>query len=408
MEPTDLIGPTLDSFDTIGNKIANSEVFDRTDIYDSQQFLEYKRGKIDKDYETWQEDVTNSLYSKAGLEDSYQKKMDRLSDAQHSYTAGETKYSADSAAQQENTRLQQLRAELENRAASETKKDFQRQREFVDQNYAQQVQAANQVENGRTFQSQGFKSQAEADAFALHMKDVASAIHTPEADKLSLARAAQMQSGQGRLDALNQMAGGDETGAARTVLENQLDSEQLTIDPNDKERLKQFGLIRQKSLANFYAAASRQEKLQATQSSDRIAALGEEAKEAELEGEGKTGEARIAALKFQTEQRVKSLQEQADAEGDSTKRSQLQKEVAAAAEAGKTERDALQKELQRQNIQAPALGAGSTSLSGAGHGGSSHGEWPNNFADVSKRLDDAATKLDRAISKLKTLAVLKD
>jgi hypothetical protein len=150
------------------------------------------------------------------------------------------------------------------------------------------------------------------------------------------------------------------------------------------------------------------ESLLAQQSNDRIAALREEARDAELEGEGKTDEARIAALKFQTEQRVRSLQEQPDAEGDSTKRSQLQKEVAAAADAGNAERDALQKELQRQNSQAPALAVGSTPSADSGQAGSSHGEGPNNLADVSKRLDDAATKLDRAISKLKTLAVLKD
>ena len=406
LDPAESIGLVLDSVNSIGNRIANSEKFDRTDIYDPQQFLEYRRGKIDKDYETWQEDAINSLYSSAGLEDSYQEKMDRLSEAQHSYATADAKFSANSGAQQENARLQQLRAQLDNTVASETKSDIRRQREAINQNYAEALQAANQVENGRTFQSQGFKSQADANAYAQHLREAAAAIHTAEGNKVELARAGELASGQGRLDVLKQEAAGDTTGAARTALENQLDSEQLAIDPNDKERLQQFGKIRDQALANFNADAGRQDKFQAAQSNERILALGEEAKDAELRGEGKSDEAKISDLKFQTEQRVRLLQEQADAAGDSKTKTGLQQEATAAADAGKKERDALQMELQRTNAQAPAL-AGATGQAGAG-GKGLDGAAAGNLAEVSKKLEDAATKLEKAISNLKTLTVLKD
>jgi len=42
---------------------------------------------------------------------------------------------------------------------------------------AQASQAADQVANDKTFSSQGFKSQAEANAFAEHLRQSASAIH---------------------------------------------------------------------------------------------------------------------------------------------------------------------------------------------------------------------------------------
>jgi hypothetical protein len=403
MNPADAFGVmdfVVNNTEKVTNEIGNAGAFDRTDIHDPQQQLDYKRAKIEGEHQGLR-GVVSAAYSALGWQPSYQQEMDESTNAQRYAAAGDTKYAEDASKQQENARLQQLRAQLENAAASETKTDFQRQRESIDQNYAEQLQAANQIENGRTFQSQGFKSQADANAYAQHLREVAGAIHDAEGDKLSLARAGQMESGQGRLDVLNQAAAGDETGAARTALENELGSEQLAIDPNDKERVKQFSAVREKSLANFDADAARQSNLQAVQSNDRIAAMREEAKDAELQGEGKTDEAKIAALKFQTEQRVRSLQEQADAEGDSTKKAQLQQEAAAAAEAGKTERDALQMELQRHNTQAPAL-------AGASGGNAISGAVANNLAEVSKKLDDAATKLEKAISNLKTLTVLKD
>ena len=199
--------------------------------------------------------LVSSGYSALGWQPSYQQEMDESTNAQRYAAAGDTKYAEDASKQQENARLRRLQGQLDDAAAGETKTDFQRQRDSINQNYAEQLQAADQVENGRTFQSQGFKSQADANAFAQHLREVAGAIHAAEGDKLEMARAGQLASGQGRLDVLKQAAAGDPTGAARTALQNELDSEQLAIDPNDKERLQQFSAIRDKSLANFEADA---------------------------------------------------------------------------------------------------------------------------------------------------------
>jgi hypothetical protein len=209
-----------------------------------------------------------------------------------------------------------------------------------------------------------------------------------------------------KLRAAKLEAAGDVRGASRQEIDEGFSDQERSLDPYDDKERTRLQEIHQQALANYDAEAARQSKLQEAQSNDRIAALQEEANDARLRGEGKTDEAGIAALKFQTEQCVRSLQEQADAEGDSTRKAQLQKEAAAAADAGKTERDALQKELQRTNAQSPALAA-ATAQAGTGANGLA-GASGNNLAEVSKKLDDAATKLDKAISNLKTLVLLKD
>jgi hypothetical protein len=219
-------------------------------------------------------------------------------------------------------------------------------------------------------------------------------------------RLAQQSNDADKLRAAKLEAAGDVRGARRLEFDEGFSTQERSLDPYDDKERTRLQEIHQQALANYDAEAARQSKLQEAQSNDRIAALQEEANDAQLRGEGKTDEAGIAAPKFQTEQRVRSLQEQADAEGDSTRKAQLQKEAAAAADADKTERDALQKELQRTNAQSPALAA-ATAQAGTGANGLA-GASGNNLAEVSKKLDDAATKLDKAISNLKTLVLLKD
>jgi hypothetical protein len=403
VESDAFLDQTLGAVNVIGNKIANAGVFDRTDIHNPQEELDYKRAKIEKDYDTWQASAINSVYAYTGIQDSYQKQMDELTEAQQYSAAGDRKFSADSSAQQEYTRLQQLRTLLDATAASETKTEFQRQMESIGQNYISQLQAADQVANDKMFYGQGFKSQAEANAFAQHLRESASAIHDAEFTKLERGELIELGSDQTRLSMLKKAAAGDTTGAARAALENQLDSEESAIDPNDKERLQRFGAIRQQTLANFDADAARQSKFQAAQSDERILALHEEAQEAQLRGEGKTDEARVAGVKFSTEQRVRELREAADAENDPVRKQQLLREAAAADEAGKQDRDALQKELQRANAQASAL-------SSTQHGGlgSNVEDLAGRLADTAKRLDDAATKLDKLVSNAKTPVILKD
>jgi hypothetical protein len=403
VESDAFLDQTLGAVNTIGNKTGNAGVFDRTDFHNPQEELEYKRAKIEKDYDTWQASAVNSAYAYAGLQDSYQKQMDELTEAQQYSAAGDTKFSADSSAQQEGARLQQLRAQLDATAASETKTEFQRQMESIGQNYLSQLQAADRVANDRTFYGEGFKSQAEANAFAEHLRRSASAIHDAEFNKLERGKLIELGSDQDRLSMLNKAAAGDTMGAAREALENQLDSEEGAIDPNDKEHLQRFGAIRQQTMANFDADAARESTFQAAQSDERVQALHEEAMEAQLRGEGKTDDARVAGLKFSTEQRVRELREAADAENDPVRKQQLLREAAAADEAGKQDRDALQKELQRTNAQAPALNS-------AQHGGlgSNVEDLAGRLADTARKLDDAATKLDKVVSNAKTPTILKD
>jgi hypothetical protein len=206
---------------------------------------------------------------------------------------------------------------------------------------------------------------------------------------------------QDLLNAAKLEASGDTTGARRAELDEQLSAQERSLDSHDIPEVTRLKAIHGQMLTNFDAEAHRQANLQAAQSNDRIAAMREEAKDAQLRGEGETDEAKISDLKFQTEQRVRSLQEQADAEGDSTKKAQLQREAAAAAEAGKTERDALQKELQRQNSQAPALANSSQT------GGGTADTLATRIEEASAKLNSAADKLDHALSNLKTNSILK-
>ncbi|MGA2439607.1 MAG: hypothetical protein ABSH08_01495 [Tepidisphaeraceae bacterium] len=388
--------------DKVTNEIGSAGSFDRTDLHDPQQQLEYKRAKIEGEHQGLR-GLVGSGYSALGIQPSYQQEMDELTEAQQYSASGDMKFSADSGAQQENARLQQLRAQLDATAASETKTEFQRQMESIGQNYLSQLQAADHVANDKTFWSQRFKSQAEANAFADHLRQSASAIHDAEFYKLERGKLIELGSDQDRLSMLKKAAAGDTTGAAREALGNQLESEEDAIDPNDKERLQRFGTIRQQTLANFDASAARQSKFQAAQSDERVQALHEEAQEAQLRAEGKTDEARAAGVKFSTEQRVCELHEGADAENDPARKQQLLREAAAADEAGKQDRDALQKELQRTNAQASALN--STQHGGLG---SNVEELAGRLADTARKLDDGATKLDKVFSNAKTSTLLKD
>jgi len=389
------------NLDKLTGEIGNAGWFDQTDITNPEQQLEYKRAKIESEHEGLR-GLWSNVYSTVFGQPSYQEEMNKFSDAERYSSRGDTKFSAESSAQQESGRLQQLRAQLNATVAAETKSEFQRQLEVINQNYGAQIQAADSIENNKTFQSQGFKSQAEANAFAENLKQTAGTIQNDEFDKAWRARMFQLASGQESLEVLKQSAAGDTTGAARATLENQLNIEEYSLDPNDKERLQQFGAIKQQTLANFDAADARHRVFDTAQSNERIWALQEEGKDAELRGEGTDDEARVSALNFSTQQRVRELREQADAESDSTRKSQLMREADAAAGAGKIERDALQKELQRTNTQATALSTNTT------HDGGDCSALVTEVTDASRKLNDAAGKLDKMIAGSQKLILLKD
>ena len=389
---SELLKQALDAANAIGDKINNAGAFDRTDIHDPQQFLEYKRGKIDKDYENWSDAAINSIYASIGVAPSYQEEMDQLSDAQSYYSAGEARSSAASAAQREGDRLRQLMARMDAHVAAAGKTGYQQGMDDVNQQYSDALQTADQIANGRTAWSQGFRSQAEADQFADHLRKDASAIHDAQWTKLQREKLIQEAGDQVRLGILNREATGDTTGAARAALEMQLDASEDAIDPNDKQRLEMFAKIRKQSLANFDADVARQNKLQDEHFDDQMAQFREESKEAKLRAAGKTDEADAAHLQFETDQQAKWYREQADAETDPEKKKRLLMLAQAAEASGKDQRDALQQEQQRQNAQSPSLGSAphaSPMLDDA---------LVTKLTDATKKLNDVVAKLDRALA----------
>ncbi len=219
----------------------------------------------------------------------------------------------------------------------------------------------------------------------------------------------QSLNAEDRLKALKLQAAGDTTGARRLTMDNQFVAEERSIDGNDPQQLQRIQAIRVQALANFDAGAVRQGKYQEAQASDQISAFQEEAKESQLRAQGRSDDARVAALDFSTQQRVRSLQEEADAETDPTRKGQLQREIAAANDAGKIERDSLQQEIHRTqmtNVQSSAMSAASqmssSNLSALHDGGGS------NFNDAVRKLDNATLTLNKALSHSKTLVMVKD
>jgi hypothetical protein len=401
-------GFAAQAVDAVTGEVANAGKFDRTDIHDAGELAEYKRGKIESDHQGLRGAVS-SLYSGVGLVPSYQSEMDTLTEAEDYAHTGDKRSAADIDSQRTRMGLQQMRAQMDAAVADESKPDFQRQRESADANYRQQMDAAGNIANNKTFSSQGFKSQAEADAFANQITHDASAMHDSQLDKLTRARYDEMQTGKDQLDVLKQIGTGDKEGAARSALQAELNASERKIDPNDTEKTKQFENISAQSLANFDASAARQGKYQEARTDDQISAFQEEAKESQLRAQGRGDDAKVAALDFSTQQRVRPLQEEADAEADPTRKGQLQREIAATNDAGKIERGSLQQELHRtqmSNVQASAMSAasqaGASGLQAMHYGGGS------NLNDAVRKLDDATLKLDKALSHSKTLVLVKD
>jgi hypothetical protein len=219
----------------------------------------------------------------------------------------------------------------------------------------------------------------------------------------------QSLNAEDRLKAIKLQAAGDTTGARRLTMDNQFAAEERAIDGNDPQQLQRIQAIRAQALANFDASAARQGKYQESQTDDQISAFQEEAEESQLRAQGRGDDAKVAALDFSTQQRVRSLQEEADAETDPTRKVQLQREITAAGDAGTIERDSPQQETRRtqmSNVQASAVSAASqmssSNLSALHDGGGT------NLNDAVRKLDDATLKLNKALSHSKTLVLVKD
>ena len=242
-----------------------------------------------------------------------------------------------------------------------------------------------------------FRSQLDQDSLISQLELKANIIRDRSVNRLNDQELIEKLSDQSRMKVLTLQAMGNSAGARREEIDNQFVGEELSAG-NDLGRLGSIQNLHRQTLMNFDADVERQRKLQASRTEDNIAGYKEESHEAELRAEGKNDEAKIDALKFAAQQRVRSLQEQADAEGDPTRKAQLQNEASAAAEAGKSEVDSLRKEMQRESQSSP------------GNTGSPHlgGDVAANLADAVKKLDDAATKLDKALSGGKSISLLKE
>ncbi len=305
--------------DTLTGEFANAGKYDRTDIHDADEMAEYKRGKIENEHQGLR-GVAGYVYSHLGLVPSYQSEMNTLTDAQDSAHRADATSAVASEAQKSQQQLQQLRQQMDAAVSNQNKTAYQRDLENVNANFNQTVTAANSIANDKTFFSQGFHSQADANAYVEHLKNDAEKIHNSDLAKLAGDRYDEMQTGNEQLEVLQRLGAGDKVGAAREALESGLNAKERQIDPNDIEKIKQYEQISKQSLANFDAGAARQSKLQESQTDDQIAGFQEEAKEAQLRAAGRDDEAMVAALTFSTQQRVRSLQEQVDAEIDPTRK----------------------------------------------------------------------------------------
>jgi hypothetical protein len=377
--------------DKVTGEIGSAGAFDRTDIHDPQQLLEYKRAKIEADHEGLR-GLAGSVESKLFHLPTLEGEMSTLSDAERYSSIGDARSSADATAHEQSDRLRQLMAWMDAQVAAAGKTGYQQGMDDVNQQYSNALQTADQIANNRTAWSQGFKNQAEADQFADHLRKDATAIHDAQWTKLQREKLIQEAGDQARLGILNREAAGDTTGAARAALEMQLDASEDAIDPNDKQRLEMFARIRRQSLANFDADLARQNKLQDEHFDDQMAQFREESKEAKLRAAGKSDEADAAHLQFETNEQAKWYREQADAETDPEKKKRLLMLAQAAEAAGKDQRDALQQEQQRHNTQSPALDSTS-------HAGPTLDDaLVTKLTDATKKLDDAVAKLDRALA----------
>jgi hypothetical protein len=251
------LGFALDSLVNEGDQFENADDFDRTDIRDSGALAEYKRGKIDEDYRG-SRGLVNRVYGARGWVPGYQSQMNTLSDAQENASNAERQSGFDLNAKQAQSELLQLRNQMDSAAADQNKSDFQRQLDAVNASFHRQISQAEGIANNKTFSSQGFQSQAAANAFADHLKSDAENIHDHELDRFFAGRYSELQSGNEQINVLERLAARDQLGAARGELEHQLNSEERSIDPNDTQRIQQFEKIRSPALSNFDADAARQ------------------------------------------------------------------------------------------------------------------------------------------------------
>jgi hypothetical protein len=218
-----------------------------------------------------------------------------------------------------------------------------------------------------------FQTPADLQRAVNEMKSNAGIARDAELGRIQNEKRASQVEDAGHLKSLELQAARDTTGAKRQNLVNQLDADFFASPPQDWEAGQRYDHIRKLALSNFDADAARKKKLDTAESQDQILGFQEETTEANLRGQGKGWDADFAAMKFKTDQRVRSFRERAAAEGDADKKKQLNREADAAAAAGKADVDAMVKEHQRDLSKSAADNAKKQSANGNSNGPDARG-----------------------------------
>jgi hypothetical protein len=385
-----------DNTDRLADEIGNAGIFDEPSVTDPLEMLRRKRQKIEGEHEGTRGAV-NWLLGVLGIEPSYSDEIGQLDEAEREYKDRDAQANASQQSAEAKKKLLELLRRRHTAAIEGAKSSLEQQSDEIQQEYQQQIDEADAIKT-QPYYRLGLGSEAELQRDVQKLKDDAETLRSERQRELGQTSLNQIWDDQGRQKELQLEGAGDSTGAQRQALLNDLYRQREQIDPRDQDRLNRFQKIQDQALQNFDAETARQKKLQQAQSDDELAKYKEEKHEAELRSAGKDDEAQLDALKFSIEQRTKSLREQADAEVDPVRKAQLEREADASAGAEKSDLDALRKQLQREsqpgNPNVTPLRDGKDIAPG--------------FADAVKKLDDAATKLDKALAKAKTVQILAD
>jgi hypothetical protein len=340
----------IDGLSALGGSIANAGIFDRTDIRDPKEMQQYKRDKILAD-NSGLRGLVNIAYGKLGLETSADDELKELSQASSDIDTREREEAWRLKGQTEHDQYGHDLRVLREAVAATGRSESQNEQASIDKTYQSEMSEADKLAN-ENWAGAGFSSPRAQNEEVIQFKQNAQLLRQASESKLTNEDREGVFLNDNRLKALQLQASGDSTGARRQELQNQLIGEAVNLDPNDWDAGQRFGKIYNQSMSNFDTDAKRQAGLQAAQSQDQVLGYQEEATEAKLKGEGRDWDASVLALKFATEQRVRTLREEADAVGNNTRKQQLNRQADAAEQTGKIERDAQQQGHARQLAEA--------------------------------------------------------
>jgi hypothetical protein len=156
--PADLAGAAdfaAGNLDKLTDEIGSADAFDRNDIHDPNEMLDYKRQKIEADHEGLRGLISPGV-GWIFRQPSYDEKMRELDNAARYSAESDARGSAELSAQQQRGVLQQMQAKLRAALSGETMTELQRSGVAVEQDYRDRLQSADQIASGHTYFSQGF------------------------------------------------------------------------------------------------------------------------------------------------------------------------------------------------------------------------------------------------------------